>query len=236
MIALITTLQLLAAVNILPADTALISKTTDFLVTGMGDNAAWENATWQTFTKIDSGGKNYVSKSKMLYSDKGIYVLFTGEDEKISTKDYQDDDEIYEGDVFEFFLQADPSKLAYFEYEINQLNKQLILILSGIPNSNLAWSPWRHEYNRAPLVRKKVWLSHGTPKPRAAIGAWRAEIFFPYELLGLMPGYPPKSGMVWRANFCRIDYDSGKMIQYSWSKQIKSSFHELDHFGYIQFQ
>ncbi|MEP7375138.1 MAG: carbohydrate-binding family 9-like protein [Chitinophagaceae bacterium] len=249
-------LHLITAVNLcgsIPAssireeDTAIIRKTSDFTITGRGDNAAWNKTGWQEFIKIDSGGKNYNSKSKMLYSEKGIYLLFAGEDERITTKNYKDDDEIYEGDVFEFFLQPDPSKPPYFEYEINQLDKQLILILSGSPNKNLAWSPWRHEYKTNPLVQKKVAINSGTKKrgiaksgelmkPGSAIKYWRAEIFFPYEVLGLLPGLPPKSNMIWRANFCRIDYDSGKMIQWTWSKKIKSSFHELEKFGFILFE
>ena len=249
-------LHLIAAVNLcgkIPAssireeDTAIIRKTSDFKITGRGDNAAWNKTGWQEFIKIDSGGKNYNSKSKMLYSEKGLYVLFAGEDERIMTKNYKDDDEIYEGDVFEFFLQPDPGKPPYFEYEINQLDKQLILILSGSPNKNLAWSPWRHEYKMNPLIQKKVAINTGTKKtgivktgepmkPGTAIKYWSAEIFFPYEVLGLLPGLPPKSNMVWRANFCRIDYDSGKMIQWTWSKKIKSSFHELENFGFILFE
>jgi len=250
-------LHIMAAVNlyepipvssIRDGDTAIIRKTSDFTITGKGDNTAWDKTGWQQFIKIDSGGKNYNSKSKMLYSEKGLYVLFDGEDERISTKNYKDDDEIYEGDVFEFFWQPDPGKPPYFEYEINQLDKQLILILSGSPNKNLAWSPWRHEYKMNPLVQKKVVISGGIKKtgavvktgevikPGAAIKHWSAEIFLPYEVLGLLPGLPPKSNMVWRANFCRIDYDSGKMIQWTWSKKIKSSFHELENFGFIVFE
>ena len=220
-------------------DTALIRKTSDFTITGRGDNAAWDKTSWQLFTKIDSGGKNYNSKSKMLYSDKGLYLLFAGEDERISTKNYKDDEEIYEGDVFEFFLQADPGRPSYFEYEINQLNKQLTLVLSGLPPRNLAWSPWGYEYKKDPVILKKVAISSGKKmaiKPGTAIGYWSAEIFFPYELLGLLPGLPPKSGMICRANFCRIDYDSGNMIQWTWSRKIKRSFHELENFGFIQFE
>lgn len=226
-------------------DTAYIRKTVDFSITGSGTNASWDKVPWQPFIKIDSGGRNYNSRSKMLYSAKGIYLLFDGDDELISTKDYNDDEEIYEGDVFEFFLQPDPGHAGYFEYEINPLNRQLVLILSGSPHRNLAWSPWGYEYKKDPLIQKKVVVHGGADtqpkrenslKPGSAINSWTAEIFFPFEVLGLLPGVPPVSGKIWRANFCRIDYDSGKMIQWSWSKKIKRSFHELRNFGFIQFE
>ncbi|HEY4290296.1 MAG TPA: carbohydrate-binding family 9-like protein [Puia sp.] len=242
--AFIGTLQLLllftppTAAAALPSaeDTAIIRQTADFAITGKGDDAAWATTTWQTFTKIDSGGTNYNSKSKMLYSAKGIYLLFSGEDNRITTKDYKDDEDIYEGDVFEFFLHTDASKPPYFEYEINQLGKQLILTLARFPHKNLAWSPWKIEYEKDPLIQRKISINGGKNQVGAAITGWTAELFFPYELLGLLPGVPPKSGTIWRANFCRIDYDSGKMIQWTWSRKIKRSFHELENFGTIIFE
>ncbi|HXO74780.1 MAG TPA: carbohydrate-binding family 9-like protein [Puia sp.] len=241
--AFIGTIQLLATVllsgpaTVAPSgDTALIHKTTDFTITGKGDAPAWATTSWQIFTKIDSGGKNYTSKSKMLYSAKGIYLLFSGEDDRITTKDYKDDEDIYEGDVFEFFLHTDPDKPPYFEYEINQLGKQLILTLARFPHKNLAWSPWKIEYEKDPLIKRITVVDSGKKQPGAAINGWTAELYFPYELLGLLPGVPPKSGTIWRANFCRIDYDSGKMVQWSWSRKIKRSFHDLDKFGTILFE
>jgi len=222
-------------------DTVIVKKTADFQVSGRGDNAAWSNTSWQIFSRVDSGGRNYKSRSKILYSEKGIYVLFEGEDERVTTKDYEDDDEIYEGDVFEFFLQTEKGK-PYFEYEINQRGRQLILTLSGTPHRNLAWSPWRHEYKKDPLIQKKVFIKVRDKKtnmdvtPGAMITSWTAEIFFPYELFSLLPGSMPRPQTVWRANFGRIDYDSGKMVQWSWSQKIKRDFHELDNFGSILFE
>lgn len=236
--AFIGIIQLLA-VTILsgdpPGDTARIHKTADFTITGRGDDPAWASTSWQAFTSITPGGSSYSSKSKMLYSTKGIYLLFSGEDDLITTKDYKDDEEIYEGDVFEFFLRTDPDKPPYFEYEINQLERQLILTLARFPHKNMAWSPWKHEYEQDPLIQRKT-VVNGEKKVGAAIRGWTAEIFFPYELLGLLPGVPPKSGTIWYGNFCRIDYDRGKMVEWSWSKKIKKSFHELENFGTIIFE
>jgi hypothetical protein len=218
-------------------DTVYVKKTDDFAITGAGDNASWKKTDWQLFTKIDKGGENYESRSKVLYSEKGLYVLFTGEDRRITTKEYKDDDDIYEGDVFELFLKTDIYAPHYFEYEINPLGRQLILMLSGLPHNNLAWSPWRHEYEHHPLVQRKVVTdSKVVLKAGSPIRTWTAELFFPYELLGMLPAVPPKSGDWWSGNFCRIDYDSGKMVQWSWSKKIKKDFHELENFGYIRFE
>ena len=215
-------------------DTVFAKYTEDFFISGKGDNQAWNKTQWQQFIKIDSGGIDYQTKSKILYSDKGLYLLFVGEDSLITTKDYKDDEEIYEGDVFEFFLHTDTSKPVYFEYEINAKEKQLILALSGT-KKNIAWSPWSYEYRHNPQILRKVNVVR-EPGKNNKIMSWSAEIFFPYEMFALLPGVPPKSGSQWKGNFCRIDYDSGKMIQWSWSKKIVKDFHEVQHFGTIIFE
>ena len=105
---------LIGLLTLAEGDTALIRKTADFAITGRGDDPAWNAAGWLPLVNIDGSGGGYPSKSKMLYSSKGIYLLFAGEDKTISTKDYKDDQELYEGDVFELFLHTDPDKPTQF--------------------------------------------------------------------------------------------------------------------------
>ncbi|HTE08920.1 MAG TPA: carbohydrate-binding family 9-like protein, partial [Flavitalea sp.] len=115
-----------------PGDSVLlIKRCADFVITGKGDNKAWEATTWSVLgKKVDAGGKNYGTQFKMIYADKGIYLLFRGEDEKVTTKNYKDFEEIYEGDVYEVFFHPDPAVPLYFEYEINPMGRELILTLA----------------------------------------------------------------------------------------------------------
>ncbi len=76
----------------------------------------------------------------------------------------------------------------------------------------------------------------GKAEVGGSIKTWTAEVFFPYTILGLLTNVPPVSGMIWNANFCRLDYDSGYMIKYSWSPAIQKSFHEIDKFQSIKFE
>ena len=225
-----------AAVNNV-SNPQIVKKCNDFTIDGKGTNAEWSKAEWQMFTKIQKEGIDYASRNKILYSNKGVYVLFSGEDKKITTKNYKDyDDEIYEGDVFEVFFHPQPELPQYFEYEINHLEKELTLTLAKTKGNTIAWSPWRYEYNKNKLIKKKVNITGGKNEIGAAIQSWTAEVFFPNEIFALMPGVPPQSGNIWNANFCRIDYDSGKSLEWSWSPAIVSSFHELEHFRSIKFE
>lgn len=217
-------------------DPLIVKKCTDFTVTGKGDNAEWNKAVWNSLTKLDPGGRNYASRFKILYSTTGMYVLFNGEDDKITTKDYKDFEAIYNGDVFEVFFHPNPKTPVYFEYEINQLRKELVLMLSRTGNQVSPWAPKYPAAEDQRPIKRMVDVAGEKAEVDASIKSWTAEVFFPYTILGLLPGVPPVSGATWNANFCRLDYDSGKMIKYSYSPGIQTSFHELDKFLSIKFE
>ncbi|MCW3106564.1 MAG: hypothetical protein JWQ09_1070 [Segetibacter sp.] len=230
------TAQLSKGKGLASVDSLIVLKCNDFDVTSKGNNSEWDKAKWNNLSKLDSGGRNYESKFKILYSETGIYLLFYGEDDKITTKEYKDFDAIYNGDVFEVFFHPAPKIPVYFEYEINQLNKEFILMLSRTNHQAFSWTPkYPSDENRKP-IKKRVEVTGGKIEVDGLIKTWSAELFFPYAILGLLPNVPPASGTIWNANFCRLDYDSGKMIKYSWSPAIQTSFHELDKFRSIKFE
>lgn len=212
-----------------------IQRCADFVLNGIGDEPAWQATAWSLLTKLDSGGRKYTTKCRMMYSTSGIYLSFTGDDDLITTRLYKDYENIFDGDVFEVFFHPDTARPVYFEYEINPLEKQLALSIARVGNKSLSWMPWNPDMPA--MIRRKVHVNgSSSPKPGDAIHGWSAEIFFPYVVLGLLPDTPPKPGTRWDANFCRIDYDSGKMMLYSWSPNIQTSFHELGHYGTIEFE
>ena len=214
-------------------ESMLVKKCNDFNINGKGDNAEWNKTSWALLTKLDEGSEAYESKFKILYSAKGIYVLFNSKDDKITTKDYKDNENIFNDDVVEVFFHPDPQANIYFEYEVNQLDVELVLAISNLNGENhKSWIPW---HNRSSII-KMVNVVGGDKKVNGKIQSWSAEIFFPYGVLGLIPKVPPVSGTIWNANFCRLDYDTGKMIKWSWSPSIKESFHDLQEFRSIRFE
>lgn len=215
-------------------DTALlVHRYNDFSVTGKGDNEVWQKTNWVTLKKLDAGGKNYESKFKILYSQKGIYVLFSGDDDRITSTYESDFDDLYNADVFEVFFHPDKQVPAYFEYEINPLDKELVLLILNTHGKFAGWLPWNYKGEKR--VIKKVKITGGEMKPGASIKHCTAELFFPYQLLNPLHNVPPASGMRWNANFCRLDYDSGNMIKWSWAP-VKESFHEFEKYLPIVFE
>jgi Carbohydrate family 9 binding domain-like len=208
----------------------------DFSINGKGDNAEWDKAKWNNLSKLDTGGRSYESKFKIIYSKTGIYVLFSGEDDMISTKEYNDLESIYNGDVFEIFFLPSPLTPVYFEYEINQMRKELILTLSKTSDQLYSWAPRYPSIEEKKPIKKQVNVTGGRAEVGGSIKAWTAEIFLPYTILSLLPNVPPTKGTIWTANFCRLDYDSGKMIKYSWTPTIIKSFHEIEKFQSVRFE
>ena len=210
-----------------------VRKCADFIITGKGDNKEWEKSEWHSLLQLDSASYTYESRFKILYSAKGIYVFFSGKDNKISTTYDKDFGDLFRGDVFEVFFHPNPDLSLYFEYEINQLNKELVLMIPNFNGSFYGWVPWHYE--KEPAIKKMVSVKGGKAGCGESISSWTAELFFPYQLLLPLTNVPPASGAIWNANFCRLDYDDGNMIKWSWSP-IEQSFHEYKKYRSIKFE
>ena len=201
----------------------------DFVPDGKGSHAAWAAAGWEEMPKIDTMATPYTARFKTLYSAKGIYVLFEGSDQKITSTYKKDFSEMYKGDVFEIFLHTDPGSPMYLEYEVNAFNKELVLMIMNVNGRFGGWIPWMYKNDRK--VVKKVSIQ----KDGGKMKGWMAEVFIPFALLSPLENNPPVSGSVWKGTFCRLDYDTGKMIKWSWAP-IEVSFHEYQRYRTIVFE
>jgi hypothetical protein len=210
-----------------------VPRTEDFKITGDGSAAAWQKTAWETLDKRPGNKSPWRSRFKMLYSPTGLYVLFNGEDRKVTATIEKDFEDLWNEDVFEFFVWPDERQPLYFEYEISPLNHELPILIPNIDGQHLGWQPWHYEGARK--TRKAVSVSGGTAKSGAEITGWTAEVFVPYALLEPLANVPPHPKTRWRANFYRVDYDDGRGIGWDWSR-VGPSFHEFKNFGVIEFE
>ncbi len=213
-----------------------VKKCKEFEITGNGSDPEWNKTEWAVLSKLDEGGPKNLSKFKILYSDSGIYVLFLGQDDKITTQDYEDMDTLWTGDVFEVFFHPDPQQGKYYEYEVNPMGKQIVITLSKTQEGLVSWIPMNKLNRKSYGIENMIEVLGGKQELNGKITSWSAEIFLSFKSMGLVPNVPPDSGTLWNANFCRLDYDTGKMIKWSWSPTIEKSFHELEKFRSIKFE
>lgn len=209
-------------------DTLKIKRVVDFETDGSASNPIWDSASWVQLIQLDSGIREYDTKFKILYSEAGIYVFFTGNDKKVTSTFTKDFDNLYTADVFEVFFHPEPKTPIYLEYEVNALNAELVLLVPHLDKKAMGWTPWHYSDKRKVVKKVKVHEFNNE------MYKWTAELFFPISLFGPLQNTELKKGICWNANFYRLDYDAGKMIKFAWSP-VNTSFHEYEKYGVIQF-
>ncbi len=233
LLSFLTSLLLMSVYSQSMSDDLPIIKCTDFKVSGEGTDPQWQNSSWVVVPALPNSPERYTTKIKVMYSSTGLYVLADCEDGAISTDFVVDQGDIWKGDVFEVFLQTDPTNPLYFEYELNPLNAELVILVPNDEGNFFGWSPWHYEGERK--VQKAVKIHGGTAKPGEKISSWTAEIFFPFALFKALKNVPPTTGTVWKGNFCRMDYDDGVHSSWAW-KAVNKSFHEYKRYGSLRFE
>lgn len=205
----------------------------DFEVTGKGDAAAWERAEWVPLQRRPGAKHDYEARIKMLYSPKGVYVLFDGTDNRLTATMTEDFADLWNEDVYECFFWTDERHPVYFEYEISPLGYELPILVPKLEGQFLGWRPWHYEGPRK--TRKQIAAFGGPQESGAEVTGWRAEVFIPYELLKPLQNVPPRPGTRWRANFYRMDYDGEGVSAWDWSR-VGRSFHDIRNFGTVVFE
>jgi hypothetical protein len=227
---------LLIASPMFAQETALpelhVKPTEDFTITGEGAAPAWDSAAWTVLNKRPNGKHDYDARFKMLYSKTGLYALLDGSDKLLTAKLTEDFQNLWTEDVFEVFLWPDEKHPVYFEYEISPLGYELPILVPNLDGKFLGWRPWHYDGDRK--IKKAVKIIGGPQQSGAAIQGWRAELFFPYDILKPLTNVPPKPGTKWRANIYRVDYDGGITTQWDWAR-VGPSFHEYRKFGTLVF-
>jgi len=216
-----------------PARLMRVLRTDDFAVDGKGGAPAWSKAEWQPLHPRGASGSSAVTRVKMLYSSAGLYVLLDGDDRVLTATMNDDFLDLWNEDVFEFFLWPDERHPVYFEYEISPLGYELPILIPNFGGQFLGWRPWHYDGKRR--TQKAVAVRGGPATSGARIAGWTAEVFVPYDLLRPLQNVPPQSGMRWRANFYRMDYDGGQRSSWDWAR-VGRSFHEFDKFGTLVFE
>jgi hypothetical protein len=194
-------------------------------------NEIWRDLPHYPLQKLDEDQREARTNFQITYSEKGIYVHFYGDEWIITTTAKADFEDLFKGDVYEVFFQPDASKPIYLEYEINANNNELVLLIPNYGGKFLGWTPWKYSGERK--IIKNTWLAEN-PNP-AIPYLWHAEIFFPYQIFNPMIQGKPEKGSIWKGNFYRLDYDTGKMVKWAWSP-IAKSFHEYAKYGILVFE
>ena len=198
-------------------------------VDGKIDDPAWTRApVIRNFANNSDGSESsYKTEARVLYDDNFLYFAFRAVDDNIWSTMKRRDQHLWEEEVVEVFLQADPSQPSYIELEVNPLGTMLDIYLLG-PRKPLHYESWNSE--------KLQWAVQvdGTVDGKAGDSEWTCELALPMEDIVTAPHRPPRPGDHWRMNLYRAE-SLPKPASLAWSPTWEDDFHIPRRFDEIVF-
>jgi cellulose/xylan binding protein with CBM9 domain len=203
--------------------------TSPIKVDGKVDDSAWTKApVIRNFVNNSDGSESsYKTEARVLYDDNFLYFAFRAVDANIWSTMKRRDQHLWEEEVVEVFLQADPNQPSYIELEVNPLGAMLDIYLLG-PRKPIHYESWNSE--------KLRWGVHvdGTVDGKAGDREWTCEMALPMEDIVTAPHRPPQPGDRWRMNLYRAE-SLPKPGSLAWSPTLQDDFHIPKRFGEIMF-
>lgn len=176
---------------------------------------------------LDGAQAPYETEARALYDDTFLYFWFRSRDDNIWATLKTRDQHLWDEEVVEVFLQADPQRANYIELEVNPLGTMLDIYLLDI-RKPLHYESWNSE--------KLKWAVQvdGTVDGKDGDREWTCEIAVPLEDVVTAKNLPPKAGDRWRMNLYRVE-QLPKPALLAWSPTYKDDFHLPEKFGEIVF-
>lgn len=199
------------------------------VIDGVLDDAAWRQAPWtRVFLKslrMEAGRQD--TRAKLVWDDAHLYVAFEVEDDEILTPFTADDQNLYESEVVEIFLDADANERTYDEIELSPANHLFdARFTARRKGMDRAWSSG---------TRHAVKLDGTLNDPSDTDRGWTAELAIPFANLSAVPHVPPRVGDRWTMNLFRLDHGKAGIQGLAWSPVMVGDFHNLPKYGTLVF-
>ncbi len=200
-------------------------------VDGRLAESAWEHAV--AVDLLEDGAADVPRQRttvRALWDEWYLYVSFVCQDSDIWGITTERDQDIYNQEVVEVFLDADRDGVGYVEIEVSPLNAVLDLFMLLRDERRKGLWGWDSEELRTAVVVDGDATRRGTPDR-----SWTAEIAIPFEDLVTAPNIPPRPGDIWYANFHRIDRADDGDEYSAWSPTLRHNYHTPERFGRLVF-
>ena len=207
-----------------------VSRTaTAIKIDGKLDDAVWAQAPRfpDLVMNLDGAKAPFRTEARMLYDDSFLYVAFRCLDDNIWATLKKRDQHLWDEEVVEVFVQADPQQTSYIELEVNPLGTMLDIYLLDIRK------PLHYESWNSQKLKWGIQLL-GTVDGKSGDHEWTSEIALPLEDVVTAKNIPPRAGDRWRLNLYRVEQKPTPALL-AWSPTRKDDFHLPAMFGEIVF-
>jgi len=207
----------------------VLRSATPIKIDGKLDDSPWDKAGRIDDFVLNLNGAPGADKTeaRVLYDDHLIYFSFRCVDDNIWATFKRRDQHLWDEEVVEVFLQADPRQSSYIELEVNPLGTMLDIYLLDI-RKPLHYESWNSEG-----LKWAVQVA-GTVDGKNGDQEWTCELALPMEDIVTAPHLPPRAGDRWRMNLYRVE-QKPQPASLSWSPTFKEDFHVPAMFGEIVF-
>ena len=201
------------------------------VVDGQLAESAWQSVPVIDLVLADSGATpRQRTAARLLWDDVYLYVGFQCEDTDIWALTRERDQDIYNHEVVEVFVDADQDGRGYVEIEVNPLNAVLDLFMLLRDDRRRGLWDWDSD--------GLVTAVHvdGDPTRRGTVDrSWTVEMAIPMQDFMTAPNLPPRSGDIWHANLYRIDRAEWGDEYSAWSPPGRINYHTPERFGRLIF-
>jgi cellulose/xylan binding protein with CBM9 domain len=166
--------------------------------------------------------------AKLLWDGASLFVGWTCVDRRVESTYRRHDDELWNQDVVEVFLDPGGHGRGYYELQVSPAS---VVFDSYLPRYRANQNDWSSGMEAT--ARVDGTLNAGEDDDRG----WSAEMRIPLAGLQGGPHAPPVAGDEWRANLFRLDLAPGVRGARgaAWSPPIRPDFHRTQRFGTIRF-
>jgi hypothetical protein len=212
-----------------PITTTVLRAPATPVIDGQFENeAAWKNTTPLDSFKHTMSGQpvERTTEVRLMWDDDNLYVAMRADDDYLKSRYTKHDDELWNEDVFEVFLDPGGDQKNYYELQVSPAG---IIFDSHLPQYRQNRNEWSSQMVAKVKLDGKVNQDKGDDK------GWSAELAIPFASLNTGGGVPPKAEDKWRVNFFRVDITKERPQYSAWSPPMRGDFHALDKFGTIVF-
>lgn len=202
-------------------------------IDGVLDEEAWARIpVWSEFVDTATGRPvEHSTTAKLLYNDNYLYVAFACQDKDIWSDFTERDENLWENEVVEIFIDPAKARTRYFEFEVSPRNvvwDGRITNPKGTGEDLEIDAKWNCERLKS-AVNVKGTLDDRTDTDEG----WTVEMAIPHTCLVRVP---PQPGEEWRFNMYRIERPRGEEVGLlAWTPTMKPGFHIPAKFGRLLF-
>lgn len=216
------------------------------VVDGIMNDTAWGSVPWtESFILYGTLDEPTTTRTrvKIAWDEEHLYVGVEAMDRDIWSVHVDRDDDLWEQDVVELFIDPEGDADGYAEFEISPRNVVLDLWLEKPLFSQ--GGPSHSDWNAAGL-RTAVYIegtlgggNRSAAERQDEDVRWTTELALPWADLAVVAGrmsLPPNPGDTWRINVTRYDYSGGDRELSQWSpSDARGAWHEPSEYGYVTF-